>query len=368
MKRWLHLAWILTLGLGILITQPSHAAPGVPGSPDLALGVTFYPEGHFSEVALQSLAILKPHWVSVPLAWQRFQPSPETTPDLSFLDPLMQIAAREGLAVMISLTQPPAWALVASGPDATLTTQLILTLTQRYPGVVQAVELFPGANTPEGWGSLPNPSHYAHLYLEVQKALQDQIPSVHLVAAGLQPPTPSQIANGAMDDLQFLEGLYQNGLVSRMPILSLQLPLLSGDPLKPASASTPWVLRHYEQVRQVMLSHHHAEGMLWITRLAAPDGKINPEDRTYLATEYEMKWWRQALVQIRSQLYIGTVFVYDLNPAPADPTPTRSLILGTNERHPLYPWIRWLLQQNCNGDSHLGRPKDQALTKSRDRP
>lgn len=368
MKRWFCLTWILALGLGILITYPSHAASGLPGSPDLALGVTYHPDGGLSEVALQSLSTLKPHWVNVPIAWQRLQPNPDTTPDLSTLDPVMQTAAKEGIAVMVSLTQPPPWALTPGGPDATLTAQLVLTLVQRYPGAIQAVELFPGANIMEEWGSLPNPSNYAHLYLEVQKVLRDKGIPLYLIAGGLQPPTSTQIANGAMDDLQFLEGLYQNGAASFMPILSLQFPLLSGDPLKPSNPQFPWVLRHYEQVRQVMLSYHHTEGILWLTCLVVPDGKINPEDRIYLATENEIKWWRQALVQIRSQLYIGALFIYDLNPASMNSTPTRSLILGTHERHPLYPWIRWLLQQSSAEGPQLGRPKDQALTKNRDRP
>ncbi|MCX8023867.1 MAG: hypothetical protein N3A60_01555 [Thermanaerothrix sp.] len=367
MKRWILLAGIIALGLGLITTHPGLAAPGLPGSPDLALGVNFHPEGLLTDIALQSLTDLKPHWVGISLSWQRLQPTPNIEADFSSLDALMNLAARENLAVMVSITQAPSWALTPSGPDPALTAQLILSLTRRYSVALKAVELFPAANTPEGWGSTPNPAHYAHLYRGVLQVIQEKDPSLYLVAGGLQPPTPDQISKGAMDDLRFLEGLYQQGMAEDMSILSLYLTPLSGDPLKPPSPSTPWVLRHYEAVRQIMLSYHHEDGMVWITRLSVPDGKISPDDKLYLATEQEIKWLRQALAQIRSQLYIGNVFIYDLNPSTAE-SDAKSLILGRNERHPFYPLIKWVLQQNSSVGVQPGRPKDQALIKNRDRP
>ncbi|MDT8896868.1 hypothetical protein QYE77_01205 [Thermanaerothrix sp. 4228-RoL] len=367
MKHWMVLAVIIGLGLGLLLTQPGSAAPGTPGSSDLAIGVHFYPGGPLSDIALQNLADLKPNWVSVSLSWQELQPTPDTRLNFNQLTPLMQLATRENIPVMVSLTQAPSWALSPSGPDPVLTAQFILSLAQRYPGALRAVELFPAANTPEGWGSTPNPDHYASLYREVKRRVQEQVPSLYLVAGGLQPPTPNQISTGALDDLYFLEGLYQQGMAQDMPILSLHLSPLSGDPLKPPSSKAPWGLRHYESIRQMMLSSHHENGVIWITRLSVPDGKINPEDKVYLATEQEIKWLRQALAQIRSQLYIGNVFIYDLNPSQTG-LETRSLILGKSERHPLYPLIKWVLQQNSPVGAQLGRPKDQALIKNRDRP
>ncbi len=367
MKRWIVLAGIIALGLGLLTTHSGFAAPGLPGSPDLALGVHFHPEGLLTEIALQSLTDLKPHWVGISLSWQRLQPMPNTEADFRSLDALMNLAARENIAVMVSLNQAPSWALTPSGPDPALTAQFILSLALRYPIALQAVELFPAANTSEGWGSTPNPAHYASLYREVKHRVQEQVPSLYLVAGGLQPPTSDQISTGAMDDLRFLEGLYQQGAAEDMSILSLYLTPLSGDPLKPPSSSAPWVLRHYEAIRQIMLSYHHEDGMVWITRLSVPDGKINPADKMYLATEQEIKWLRQALAQIRSQLYIGNVFIYDLNPSTAESN-AKSLILGKNERHPLYPLIKWVLQQNSSVGVQPSRPKDQALIKNRDQP
>lgn len=367
MKRWMVLAGIIALGFGLLRTQSGYAAPGIPGSPDLALGVHFYPEGPLSDIALQSLTDLKPHWVGISLSWQRLQPTPNTEADFRSLDALMYLAAQQNIAIMVSLTQAPPWALTPSGPDPALTAQFILALARRYPVALQAVELFPAANTSEGWGSNPNPMHYASLYRKVKQVIQEQIPSLYLIAGGLQPPTSDQISTGAMDDLRFLEGLYQQGLAEDMAILSLHLTPLSGDPLKPPSSRAPWVLRHYESVRQMMLSYHHENGVVWITRLSVPDGKINPDDKMYLATEQEIKWLRQALAQIRSQLYIGNVFIYDLNPSTAESN-AKSLILGKNERHPLYPLFKWVLQQNNSVGVQPGRPKDQALTKNRDRP
>ena len=69
--------------------------------------------------------------------------------------PIPDEALDSDIAIIARLSNPPAWALTAQGPSTEATAQLVTTLAGRYPGVLQAVEIFPAANTTGGWNAAP---------------------------------------------------------------------------------------------------------------------------------------------------------------------------------------------------------------------
>jgi hypothetical protein len=144
-----------------------------------------------------------------------------------------------------------------------------------------------------------------------------------------------------MDDLDFLNGLYQAGAANFMPILSLRLSPVEGEAISSPDEAARQVLRHYETVRQVMLQFNHANGLIWITgfswpvqeKAASPDGQI--------------RWLNQAYQLMKSQLYIGVAFFDRLNP-PEDSkhstSPVQSLIQKDAEGTHLHPALAALGQ------------------------
>ena len=65
--------------------------------------------------------------------------------------------------------------------------RLVLLLAERYQQNHLSIELFPGANTIQGWGAEPDPIAYNNLLKSCWKALQSSGSPVLLVAGGLEP-------------------------------------------------------------------------------------------------------------------------------------------------------------------------------------
>lgn len=363
------LRWVLICALvfGILPVGRVNAAHGVPGSPEFGYGAWLHTDGPYFDQGLSLLQDLALDWVAIDVDWSALQTAPSAAIDNSRLDRAFAAASRGGTAVLISLTNPPDWAMSTIGPDAKTAADLILALSARYGESLCAVELFPGGNTFAGWRANPDPVRYAALFTYVQQNLNAAGSSIHLIAGGLRP-----LASGSnpvdWNDLDFLRGLYAAGAKDWMPILSIQLPSLSGKPLQINQDSTP-SLRHYEAVRQVMLENGHTTGRLWVTLINAPDGTISASDSIYADQQHQTEWLQQALIQVRSQLYIGAAIFHNLNPASNDTALYRSdaLVLDKTTVHPFYAVFKAIIRQT-NPDpvtARPGRPKGNTLLKSK---
>ncbi len=261
--------------------------PGTPHSLDFGYGTRIETDEPGADSSLRWAAQNKFDWVALDFDWNATQPAPGTwNEDSSFANAIRQ-AHSLGLATLVSVKNPPAWAVNATGPNAVETARLILTLGRKYSSPT-AVELFPAANTRSGWNAAPSPAAYAQFFEAIQESLQTENLEIYLIAGGLSNTLTSP---EDMRDVDFLEQLYAVGL--RPTILGIRLENLQGNPLDVPSQNS---LRHYEEIRAIMVANGHQEGLLWITGFNLPAG-TQPET-----------WLRQAAPMMKSQLYLGTVF------------------------------------------------------------
>lgn len=353
------------LGLAVLfcLTVPAQATPGLPGSPEFGYGARLEIDGPQVEDALEMAADLPLDWMAVTVRWDNLASDPAGSGAWQSLDRVMQFAGKNDISIMISLTAAPALWVTTQGPEPARTAQFVGLLASRYAGTLKAVELFPGANTRRGWGTVPNPAAYAQMYEAAQAQLQSTGSPVMLVAAGLNPVVLQ--ASGDMDDLQFLRQLYSNSTLT-MPVISLVFSDLTGEPAAPVASGEHRVLRHYEEVRQVMTDTGHAKDLIWITAIRAPSGTINLTDQKYQDPNEQTRWLLQAYHQLRSQLSIGVIYYQSLNRS-TSPFSPGALILDDQQYHPFYGILRELVLQNSSGSSRPihGRPKSEALDKHR---
>lgn len=367
MKRIQVYVSILITLISVILPQKVEAAAGAPGSADFGYGVWLHPDGAYFDEGLSLIDELQPDWLAVELNWARWMPEHAGAPDFSAFDQVIRAADAGQTAVMISLTNPPAWALTSQGPSAVETARVIALLAGRYPGTLQAVELFPAANTTAGWGAAPNPDHYARFYSETRRILQNQGVSLILAAGGLAPADSTQ--PGSISDLDFLRGLYSAGAAQWMDVLSLRFDRMSGSPLTAPGGGRIYILRHYEDIRQIMLECNHQSGLIWITLLSAPDGTIESGDRVYRDAQRQTEWLQQAVLQIRSQLYIGAVFAHHINPPGSSGlfSGEDAFLLKPNSFHPFYSVFKAIIQQAHPQKSQQdsGRPKDGYFLKSK---
>lgn len=344
-----------------------QAARGIPGSPEFGIGAILYPDGPNIQQALAMASDLELDWIVIPVDWAAYQSNQGQIPQFQKLDIAMQFAAQQNIAVMVSLSKAPAWAQSPSGPNSAAVAQFISTLAQRYPDALRAVELFPGANTLTGWGAAPNAQAYASLLQAVGSQVHLVDPQVLLVAAGLRPLVASA-EKGDINDLQFLQDLYAQGASSFMPVISMQYADLAGLPVAFPINQDERVLRHYEAVRQVMTANNHQSGLIWITRLSPPSGKIDASDSVFQDKNMQSNWMSLAYIQLRAQLYIGVTIGQSLNSNEGGTdVAVPSLISGSGEYHPFYSVLHEMISLNSIGSVSIkpGKPKEGNLPKKR---
>lgn len=285
------LTGILILLAACSPTQPQStrqlSPPGTPQSLEFGHGARIEMNDPRAEASLRLAAQNRLDWVALDFDWEAVQPAPDAWNEASSFSNTLQLARSLGLEALVSIKNPPAWALTSTGPDVEQTVKLVLKLS-RGDSPPTAIELFPNANTISGWNAPPNANAYAHLFENIQARLEAENLKIYLAAGGL-----SNLLSSSEDirDVDFLGQLYAAGL--RPAILSIRLESVTVDPLAPPA---PNALRHYEEIRAVMTANSHNDGLLWITGLSLPAG-----------TE-QAPWLEQADPMMKSQLYLGAVF------------------------------------------------------------
>jgi hypothetical protein len=180
-------------------------------------------------------------------------------------------------------------------------------------------------------------------------------------------PAHEAIQGEVINDLNFLQTLYASGGKNSIDVLSLRLDETTGDPLSPPDGKNYQLLRHYEEIRSVMLANDHATGLLWVTHLSTPSGKINTSDQIYQDKAKKDAWLAQASLQLRSQLYIGAVF-YQPASSVSFSSSIDVAIRGNINHTPEMEILRTITTQSFTGEvfSTSGRSKTgEALFKKR---
>jgi hypothetical protein len=324
--------------LGLILTLVFCLAPlevngasGMPGCAKFGYGARLNIYGSQLENIIRIAEKLDLDWVAMDYDWAKLWPDGTISPTWDILDGAMNLVGNRGLAVMLSITNPPAWALDLNGPDPDLTARIVMDLATRYRGTLLAFELFPAANTAKGWGRNPNPQAYALLLKTVVRALQSLGTEVTIVAAGLEPNTQP---GKDMNDILFLDAVYKAGVADSIPVVGLRLPNISIIPTEAPDESKPLALRHYEVIRETMLRNNHQSGLIWITGFSWDSQAIT-------SSEGQATWLKQAFLMMRAQLYIGNAFFQNLNPGLGPDT--NDLISKNDSLHPGIEIIRQLI-------------------------
>jgi hypothetical protein len=338
--------------------SPAYAARGAPGSPEFGIGARVSIQAGNTEAAASLVADLKPDWISIEVDWKILVPEPGIEPDWNRLDSTIFHSKIANSLVMLSLTNPPAWAMTANGPDPSITADFISALIAQCGMAVDAIELFPAPNTSRGWGASPDPGDYFVVFQAVNQRLNQEEHPVLLIAGGLDTNITGDDP-AAWTDLDFLTGLYEQGANTAMQVIGLRFSAVNGLPSAHPSKGQNSVLRHYEDIRRLMTSNGHISGIIWITYLGFPTGTSQLE---------QTEWLSEAYPQIRTQLYIGAAFLQGINTCNGTESYCSevSLLNVANSEHPFTPVLRGILAHNNPRPQVIpGKGKSTILRKPR---
>ncbi len=335
-KNLFQFSIICHLLIFLIFPDSADATRGEPNSTGFGYGIYIEPQ-QFSQRTIAVIHDIQLDWVAVDYDWSLMWPE-KNAPNWQSFDAIFASLDAEQVAIMVAITNLPDWALTGRGPNPELTASLCAEIAARYPNHKLAFELFPGANTRAGWGVTPNPADYMQVFKSVNAALQIAAPDSFLVMGGL---TPAQNQEGAeiISDLDFLESVYQFGAADVVEIVGLQLTNIGATPTQSPSETAALTIRHYEEVRAVMLANQHQNGQIWVTAFSW--------HRATIATpEAQATWLKQAYLMMRRQLYIGAAFFHHWDSS-GHTTPA---LLQANPLHPAINELRALIafetQQN----------------------
>ena len=161
-------------------------------------------------------------WFKQQIRWEDFEKEKGNI-DWGILDVVMPAAERANLKVMLSIVTSPAWAREAGvnldkhGPPANNAdyVNFVTQILQKYPGQVQAIEVWNEENIDREWSSAKGlkAANYVSLLKDTYTAVKAIDPGV-IVISGALSPTGVSDGVGAWDDNIYLDQLIAAGLLN----------------------------------------------------------------------------------------------------------------------------------------------------------
>jgi len=256
--------------------------------------------------SLQMVREMGAPWVVEFFPWAYVERSPGHY-DWAHADMIVEHARIQGLTMIARMGFVPAWARPASGGEETTPTHLdpdyydefaafVSAFAARYRGEVEHVIIWNEPNLSLEWGYRPvDPVAYTDMLQAVYPAAHEANPDVMVLAGALAPTLEPSGSAAGLDDLYYLEGMYEAGAAPYFDALAVHAYGLG---FPPQAEPSPDVLnfRRTELLRAVMVAHGD-DKPVYITEAGWNDhprrvGSVRPAQRVaYTVGAYE--WARE---------------------------------------------------------------------------
>jgi hypothetical protein len=180
---------------------------------------------------------------------------------------VINAARTNGLNVGLRLDSPPDWAGGAVYKLNPADVEDYVYHAVRYAaGTIEYVEVFNEMNLPIYWGTTPtDPAAYVQILAGAYRGAHRADPNVIVVSAA-----PSQRTGGlggTMEDVDWLNGLYNAGAAPYFDALGVHAYVGNSDPTTDPTVCTPMCFRDIELYRAVMQQHGDGDKRGMITEL-----------------------------------------------------------------------------------------------------
>jgi hypothetical protein len=209
-------------------------------------------------------------WAKQQFVWAEIEPQPSaaTAEDWGKWDDIVDLCARYNIQVIARLDRAPDWAHLSNphpgAPPDDFTTygDFVRRFVQHYQGRVRYIQVWNEPNLSREWGNQPvDPTAYVELLKIAYEAAKSVDPSVVVLSAPLAitlgEPHPEPGKWSAMNDLQFLEEMYQAGAAAYFDILSVNA---FGMDRPPEDQADPDALNFQRVTLQRKIMEEHGDG------------------------------------------------------------------------------------------------------------
>lgn len=194
-------------------------------------------------------------------------------------DEIVQLAAEADVRLLFRLDTSPRWALPPDAPDGLGPPlryedywDFVTLVAERYRGRVAAYQVWNEPNLHIEWGRQPpDPAAYARLLAGAAERIRRADPNALVVSAAMA-PTLTESAE-ALNELQFLEGMYAAGARGAFDVLAVQAYGLRGGPDDPRVDVDDVTFSRPTLVRALMERQGDQATPLWATEFG---WNVNP--------------------------------------------------------------------------------------------
>jgi hypothetical protein len=226
-------------------------------------------------------------WIRQELPWEQIEPvaKGETT-DPTFggstwakFDDIVERASASGMHLVLRLDTSPRWALPPDATDGLSPPDsyddyfdFVSQVATRYRGKVAAYQVWNEPNLTSEWGHKPpDAASYARLLRGASSRIHAADPNALVVMAALSPTLTEN--SDALNELLYLQQLYDAGVRGSFDVLALQAYGLRGGPDDPRTGSEDVTYSRPTLVRAVMERNGDSAIPVWATEMG---WNVNP--------------------------------------------------------------------------------------------
>jgi hypothetical protein len=226
-------------------------------------------------------------WIRQELPWEQVEPVAKgQTTDPKFgnstwakFDDIVDRANSVGLNVILRIDTSPRWALPADAVDGlappiddTDYWDFVAQVASRYRGRASAYQVWNEPNLDSEWGGRPPDAvAYTRLLRGASARIRAVDPSAKVLMAALAPTLTE--SEHALNDLVYLQQLYDAGVRGEFDVLAVQAYGLRGGPDDPRVDRSDVTFSRPLLVRQLMARNGDAATPIWATELG---WNVNP--------------------------------------------------------------------------------------------
>lgn len=322
---------ILILTAGFLPTIPQAATistattptpntqhPPISSKIGLHTRLSDEPDPEKIKTEFQMLREMGGSWATEFFPWLYIQPTDRNRFDWAQPDRIVDAAVANNINLIARLDGVPTWARPADttwkylDPDHySAYADFVAAFIQRYKGRVHYYVIWNEPNTAAEWGSRkPDPAAYAALLKTLYPRAKQADPSATILLAGMAPNLEGETSNIALNDLVYLDRLYDAGAAPYFDGVAVHSYGLQSPPNDP-SAPDRLNFARAEQTHNVMVRRGDANKPIYITEGGWNDSPrwsyaVKPYQRVeYTVDAYKLAdtWpWCKALTLWMSRL------------------------------------------------------------------